>query len=255
MLEALQSAGAPRSEPPAVQFGSPGAPPPGLQLLEERGGRGPESIVILASLAEYYDDDTPAHSARVGRSAALIAQKLGCDPEYVRLLRQAAPLHDIGKIGISRRVLLKPELTPAERENMMRHVTIGGHVLGAGRSPALRLAAEIARTHHERWDGEGYMIGLEGEEIPLAGRITAVADVFDVLTHIRPYKPAWEVDRAVEEMRLKSGQQFDPHVIEAFCQLDPEALLELPEDIPASATQPSHPPEAIASDEPYPGRF
>ena len=234
MLEALQPSAAQSTAPPAVQFGGSGSPLLGLPLLEDHGALGPEAIVILASLAEYYDDDTPAHSARVGRSAAQIAQKLGCEPEYVRLLRQAAPLHDIGKIGISRRVLLKPELTPAERENMMRHVTIGAQALAAGRSPALRMAAEIARTHHERWDGEGYMIGLEGEEIPLAGRITAVADVFDVLTHVRPYKPAWEVDQAVSEMRAKAGTQFDPNVVEAFLLLDPVSIVELPEDLPVA---------------------
>ncbi len=122
------------------------------------------------------------------------------------MIRDAAPLHDIGKVGISRRILLKPgKLTPAEWIHMTRHVEIGARILGSARSPALRLAAEIARTHHERWDGDGYIAGLAGEDIPLAGRITALADVFDMLTHERPYKPAWESDRALAEIHGQAG--------------------------------------------------
>ena len=103
---------------------------------------------------------------------------------------------------------------------MMTHVEIGARILGQARSPVLRAAAEIARTHHEHWNGSGYLLGLSGEEIPLAGRITAVADVFDALTHERPYKSAWDLDRAAAEIAGQSGRQFDPRVVEAFTTID-----------------------------------
>lgn len=189
-----------------------------------------EALAIVSAVNQYCDDDDTEHPQRVGRNAALIAQQLGCETSFVSALRLAAPLHDIGKIGISRQVLLKPgPLTPAERENMMRHVIIGAHILSAGRSPLLRLACEIARTHHERWDGSGYSAGLCGEEIPLSGRITAVADVFDVLVHRRPHKPAWEIGRALDEMRSQAGIHFDPDVVRALTCLDAESLLHLEE--------------------------
>jgi putative two-component system response regulator len=141
------------------------------------------------------------------------------------MMRDAAPLHDIGKIGISQLILVKPgQLTEEERLAMMRHVEIGAQLLASARSPVLRLAGEIARTHHERWDGKGYLAGLEAEGIPLSGRITAVADVFDALTHERPYKPAWDLERAVTEVTNQAGQQFDPRVVEAFVALDPYGL-------------------------------
>ncbi|MHB8693549.1 MAG: HD-GYP domain-containing protein [Solirubrobacteraceae bacterium] len=184
-----------------------------------------ESLTILASVAEYHDDDTHQHTQRVGLIAALIAQALELPEQFVAMIRDAAPLHDIGKIAISRRILLKPDwLTPAEREHMMRHVEIGAGILATAQSPVLRLACEIAGTHHERWDGRGYLAGLAGEAIPLAGRITAVADVFDALTHRRPYKPAWEIGHALTEIAEQSGQQFDPRVASAFATLDHDAL-------------------------------
>jgi putative two-component system response regulator len=184
-----------------------------------------ESLAVLASIGEFYDDDTSQHTERVGETAALIARALDLPESFAVIIRDAAPLHDIGKVGISRRILLKPgQLTPAERMHMMRHVEIGASILGPARSPVLRLAAEIARTHHERWDGNGYLAGLAGEDIPLAGRITAVADVFDVLTHKRPYKPTWPIDRALAEIADQAGRQFDPRVVQAFATIDPQAL-------------------------------
>ncbi len=127
------------------------------------------------------------------------------------MLTQAAPLHDIGKVGISRRILLKPgKLTPPEWMHMMQHVDIGGQILASAHSSVLHLAGEIARTHHERWDGSGYTAGLAGEEIPVSGRIVAVADVWDTLTHDRPYRKAWEAERALAEIRAQAGAQFDP---------------------------------------------
>jgi putative two-component system response regulator len=187
-----------------------------------------ESLSILAAIADYHDDDTSQHAQRVGICAALIARALELPEEFVDLIRDAAPLHDIGKVGISRRILLKPgKLSPAEWMHMMRHVEMGAQILAPARSPVLRLAAEIARTHHERWDGNGYVAGLVGEEIPLSGRITALADVWDTLTHERPYKPAWSEERALTEINRESGAHFDPRVVEAVRRIDRQAIREL----------------------------
>ncbi len=187
-----------------------------------------ESLAVLATMAEYHDYATHNHTQRVGQLAALIARRLQLPAEYVSNIRDAAPLHDVGKVGISELILLKPgRLSIDERARMMRHVEIGARILAAARSPVLSLAAEIARTHHERWDGGGYLSGLSGENIPLAGRITAVADVFDALTHERPYKAAWPVDRAQAEIDAQAGHQFDPGVVDAFLSLESHVLPEL----------------------------
>ena len=184
-----------------------------------------ESLSILAAIADFHDDDTDQHAKRVGIGAALIAQALGLDEQFVATIRDAAPLHDIGKVGISRRILLKPDkLTPAEWMHMMRHVEIGARILAPARSPVLRMASEIAGTHHERWDGNGYVAGLVGAEIPLAGRITALADVWDTLTHERPYKPAWDEARALAEIDAQAGAHFDPRIVEAFHAIDRRLL-------------------------------
>ncbi|MFZ1993590.1 MAG: HD domain-containing phosphohydrolase [Solirubrobacteraceae bacterium] len=180
-----------------------------------------ESLSILAAIADFHDDDTDQHAKRVGVGAALIAQALDLDERFVATIRDAAPLHDIGKVGISRRILLKPDkLTPAEWMHMMRHVEIGARILAPAKSPVLRMAAEIAGTHHERWDGNGYVAGLVGAEIPLPGRITTLADVWDTLTHERPYKPAWHEDRALAEITAQAGAHFDPRMVEAFLTID-----------------------------------
>jgi len=184
-----------------------------------------ESLSILAAIADFHDDDTDQHAKRVGIGASLIAQALGLDEQFVATIRDAAPLHDIGKVGISRRILLKPDkLTPAEWMHMMRHVEIGARILAPARSPVLRMASEIAGTHHERWDGNGYVAGLVGAEIPLAGRITALADVWDTLTHERPYKPAWDEARALAEIDAQAGAHFDPRIVEAFHAIDRRLL-------------------------------
>jgi putative two-component system response regulator len=186
-----------------------------------------ESLSILAAIADFHDDDTDQHAKRVGIGAALIAQAVGLDEHFVATIRDAAPLHDIGKVGISRRILLKPDkLTPAEWMHMMRHVEIGARILTSARSPVLRMAAEIAGTHHERWDGNGYVAGLVGAEIPLAGRITALADVWDTLTHERPYKRAWDEARALAEIDAQAGAHFDPRIVEAFHAIDRRLLAE-----------------------------
>jgi putative two-component system response regulator len=144
----------------------------------------------------------------------------------VELIRRAAPLHDIGKIGIPDAILLKPgKLTGAEFATVKRHTTIGAKILSGSESSLLRLAERIALSHHERWDGNGYPHRLCGEQIALAGRIVAIADVFDALTHERPYKNAWPVDQAVAEVIAQRGRQFDPALVDAFARLDHSALL------------------------------
>jgi len=175
-----------------------------------------EILERLALASEYRDDDTGEHTKRVGHMSAQIAQTLGLLEEEVELIRRAAPLHDVGKIAIPDSILLKPgKLTPEEFEQMKTHTTIGAKMLSGGRFPLLQMAEEIALTHHERWDGTGYL-KLHGETIPLVGRIVAVADVFDALTNERPYKKAWPRNEAIEEIQRQGGRQFDPRVVEAF---------------------------------------
>lgn len=176
-----------------------------------------EILERLAMAAEFRDDQTGEHTKRVGMICALIAGALGLDHKEIQVLERAAPLHDVGKIGIPDRILLKPGLlTPSEFELMKRHTSIGARLLSESVSPTLQLAETIAATHHERWDGSGYGNRLVGEEIPLAGRILAIADVFDALTHDRPYKEAWPVEHALDEIQSQRGRQFDPDVVDAF---------------------------------------
>jgi response regulator RpfG family c-di-GMP phosphodiesterase len=189
-----------------------------------------EIVERLARAAEYRDDDTGEHTRRVGQTSALMAEQLGLARDFVERIRLAAPLHDVGKLGISDVILLKPgKLTPEEFELMKRHTRIGAEILGEGGSRLLELSQEIALTHHEWWDGSGYPAGLRGDSIPLAGRIVALADVFDALTHARPYKPAWPIDEGVTEIDRLAGRQFDPAVVDAFGKLDPHELIRAPE--------------------------
>jgi putative two-component system response regulator len=179
-----------------------------------------ETLERLARAAELRDDDTGQHTYRVGRNSALLAQALGLSEHRVGAIRRAAPLHDIGKIGIPDKILLKPgKLTPEEFRLMKSHTTIGAALLEGSQSALTHLAERIALTHHERWNGSGYPQGLRGEGIALEGRILAVVDVFDALTHERPYKEAWPVEEAVVEITSQSGQQFDPAVVKAFLTL------------------------------------
>jgi putative two-component system response regulator len=185
-----------------------------------------EILERLALAAEYRDDDTQEHAWRIGRTCCLLAVRLGLPPAEVELIRRAAPLHDIGKIGIPDSILLKPgALTAEEFEQMKKHTTIGAEILSGSGSLLLLMAESIALNHHERWDGHGYPHGLAREEIPLPARIAAVADVFDALTHERPYKQAWEIRNAVAEVFDHGGSQFDPAVVDAFARLDHETLL------------------------------
>jgi len=176
----------------------------------------------LAVAAEYRDDNTHEHTQRVGHLAALLARSTGLGDRMVWLVREAAPLHDLGKIAIPDSILLKPgQLSDEEFEVVKTHALLGARVLAGADSELLEVAERIVRHHHERWDGTGYPDGLAGEEIPVVARMAAVADVFDVLVHERPYKDSWRVEAAAAEIHKGSGTQFDPAVVEAFDALGP----------------------------------
>ena len=183
-----------------------------------------EIIERLAQAAEYRDDDTGEHTQRVGEMVAQIAVELNLSPEQVEQMRLAAPLHDIGKIGIPESILLKPgKLTSKEWEVIKSHTTIGAKILSGSHSPLLQMAEEIARTHHEQWDGNGYF-GLKGDKIPLAGRIVAIVDVLDTLIHDRPYRKAWPITKALDEIKHQRGKQFDPQIADILLSIIPEKL-------------------------------
>lgn len=196
-------------------------------------------ILCLARAAEFRDNETGNHVVRVGRYVGVIAEALGFSDERVKILEQAAQLHDVGKIGVPDAILLKPgKLEPDEFEQMKkhsgygrkiiqrlpdsewdalkRHAEIGAKLLNIVRSPVIELAASIALTHHERWDGTGYPLGLAGDDIPIEGRMTAVADVFDALSSKRPYKPAYSRKKCFQMMEDLRGKQFDPKILDAF---------------------------------------
>jgi putative two-component system response regulator len=179
-----------------------------------------EVLERLGACAEFRDDATGQHTQRVGQLATQVARALGLTDTQTELIAKAAPLHDVGKIGISDAILLKPDrLDQNERTMVKRHTTIGADILKNGHSPLIRMAQEIALTHHERFDGTGYPNGLAGEEIPICGRIVAIVDVYDALTHERPYKHAWSHEEAMTEIKKQSGTGFDPKVVNAFVQL------------------------------------
>ena len=187
-----------------------------------------EILQRLALAAEYRDDSTGQHIQRVGCASAVLAQELGLPDFECRLIGLAAPLHDIGKIGISDYVLLKPgKLTPEEFEIIKTHAMIGGKILSGSRSQILQVAESIALHHHERWDGTGYCAGLAGTSIPLPARIVAVADVFDALTHRRLYKPPWPVRDALAEIERHAGRRYDPAVVSALHQVVYSGALQL----------------------------
>ena len=190
------------------------------QAVESRRDLQEASVDLLrrlAAAAEYRDDNTHEHTQRVGDVAARLARNLGHDDRTVWLVRQAAPLHDLGKIAVPDNILLKPgRLTNEEFEVVKTHAVLGARVLAGGESDLLQTAERVARTHHERWDGTGYPDGLAGHGIPIEGRLVHVADVFDVLMHERPYKESWTVEAAPEEIRSGAGTQFDPEVVAAF---------------------------------------
>lgn len=176
-----------------------------------------DAIHMLGRAGHFNDTDTGLHIWRMADYARVLAQAAGWPAARAADLMMAAPMHDMGKIGIPDEILKKPgRLNDVEWGIMRRHCEIGHGILSVGRSPLFQLAAEIARHHHERWDGSGYPAGLAGEAIPESARIVAIADVFDALTMERPYKPAWEVERALECLREGAGRHFDPRLIECF---------------------------------------
>lgn len=179
-----------------------------------------EMLERLAVTAELRDDSTGEHSYRVGKLSALLAQEYGCDDDTCYMVELAARLHDIGKIGVPDAILLKPDrLNEAETQIMRTHTTVGAELLSRSNIPHMQMAEEIARHHHEWWDGTGYPGHLSGSAIPMAARITALADVFDALTHKRPYKVAWSVDAALEQIARLKGTQFDPQLTDHFLVL------------------------------------
>lgn len=184
-----------------------------------------EIVQRLGRASEYRDNETGRHILRMSHSAALLAKKIGWDEERCDLMLYASPMHDLGKIGISDTILLKPaRLTDEERKIMETHTMIGADILGGSTSKLLETARIIALTHHEKWDGSGYPGKLAGTDIPIEGRIAAIVDVFDALTSVRPYKKAWPVDEAVEEIRKQSGSHFDPELVERFLAILPGVL-------------------------------
>jgi putative two-component system response regulator len=176
-----------------------------------------ETVRRLSSMAELRDLETGRHLERMSSYCALIAERFGFSHERVELMRVASPMHDVGKIGIPDNILLKPAtLTPEELQIMQQHTVIGYQILSGSEAELLTLAATLAWTHHERFDGTGYPRGVAGDEIPIEGRIAAVADVFDALTTDRIYRPAFEVEQAIEMMRAQRGTHFDPDVLDCF---------------------------------------
>ena len=176
-----------------------------------------EIVERLARAAEIRDDATGRHTLRVGDLSALLAKALGAGSLFVDLIRRAAALHDVGKIGIPDHILLKAgALTPGEIDIVRSHTVIGSRILSGGRSELVKMAERIALSHHERWNGTGYPKGLAGEQIPFEARIVGLADFFDALTHSRPYRAAWAIDDVLAEVRSQSGRHFDPTVAGAL---------------------------------------
>jgi len=185
-----------------------------------------DTIYLLARAAEYRDEDTGAHIQRVSHYVAAIAHQIGMDDESVESILYAAITHDIGKIGIPDRILLKPgKLDPDEWEIMKKHTIIGAQILSDSDVDFIELAGVIALSHHEIWDGSGYPEGLKGADIPMAGRITAIADVFDTLTSKRPYKEPFSVKESLGIIGEGRGSHFDPAVVDAFFSIKDEILL------------------------------
>lgn len=182
-------------------------------------------IQRLGRAAEYRDNETGLHVIRMSHYARLLALEVGFSEQTADVLFNAAPMHDIGKIGIPDHILLKPgKLDANEWEVMKKHAAIGAEIIGDDDSQLMQTARIIALTHHEKWNGSGYPNGLRGEAIPLVGRIVAVVDVFDALTTERPYKKAWSVESAIELIQRESGQHFDPQLVALFVELLPKML-------------------------------
>lgn len=199
------------------------------QLYEQVRKGAQETIIRLAGAVEFKDHDTRAHLWRMSQYSAIIARQMGFDQEWVENLRLAAPMHDIGKIGVPDAILNKPgKLTPEEWVEMKKHPQYGADILKDSDSELIQMSATISLCHHERWDGAGYPKGLKGEEIPIEARIATLADVFDALTSKRVYKTSFSMDETLDYINKESGKHFDPKIVEQFYQCLPEitALME-----------------------------
>jgi putative two-component system response regulator len=195
------------------------------QAFEKIKAASLDTIYRLSMAAEFRDDDTGAHIKRMSLYTAAIARSMGLTEHAIENILYAAPMHDLGKIGIADLILLKPAgLTPAEWEIMKQHTLIGAKILKGSDAEFIRLGEVIALSHHEKWDGSGYPTGLKGIEIPIACRITAIADVFDALTTKRPYKEAFSVEKSLAIIREGRGNHFDPDVVDAFLAIQDEIL-------------------------------
>ena len=184
-----------------------------------------EIIRRLGRAAEYKDNETGMHVIRMSLYSKILARAAGLDEEQAELLLNAAPMHDVGKIGIADHILSKPgSLNDEEWAVMRKHPEFGAEIIGDNASSILRMARIVALAHHEKWDGSGYPLGLAGEDIPLAARIVAIADVFDALTTVRPYKQAWSVDEAIADLQKEAGSHFDPQLVSKFVTVLPEIL-------------------------------
>jgi response regulator RpfG family c-di-GMP phosphodiesterase len=204
------------------------------ELIDELRLREFETLRVLARTAEFRDTDTGSHLTRMAEYSRLIAQQLELDDEMVQRIFLAAPMHDVGKIGIPDHILLKPsKLSPDEWAEMQRHAEYGYEILRHTNTPVLKLGAEIAWCHHESWDGTGYPRGLKAEQIPMSARIVAVADVFDALTTKRPYKSAWSLTDAIKELRQLSSQKLDPACVQALmaCLDEVKIIMEKHQDV------------------------
>jgi len=184
-----------------------------------------ETIILLSRAAEYRDEDTGAHIQRMSHYAEAIARQMRLDAGMVETILYASPMHDIGKIGIPDRILLKPaKLDRDEWEIMKQHAAIGAGILKGSDTEFITLGRIIALTHHEKWDGSGYPVGLKASAIPLAGRITAIADVFDALTSKRPYKEPFSLDKSFSIIKEERDRHFDPDVVDAFLKIENEIV-------------------------------
>lgn len=184
-----------------------------------------EIVRRLGRAGEYRDNETGAHIIRMSKSCQILARAIGLDERHAEQILYASPMHDVGKIGIPDHILLKPgQFEPDEWEIMKSHVEIGGDILGGHASDLMQMARDIARTHHEKWDGTGYPNGVAGEDISIEGRIAAICDVFDALTSARPYKEAWPVEKAADFIREQAGKHFDPDLSETFLKILPQVL-------------------------------
>ncbi len=186
-----------------------------------------EILSCLSYAAEYRDMDTAHHTIRVGWYSRIIAEQFGFRNEELDLIQHAAPMHDIGKIGVSDTILLKPgKLDKDEFEKMKLHASIGAEILGRSNARIMKYAKTIALSHHEKWNGKGYPHALAGQKIPILGRIVAIADVFDALSMDRPYKDAWPLDKTLKLIKEEAGEHFDPHLVTLFLNSLP-AILEI----------------------------